>query len=135
MSEVEIIEVIRSCNEQITTFYGQVISITFAMILAIYYFLNRAPVAMKLLSFIVYLTGMLMYVGLMLEESNVKRVALSALANLDHPSEVASGVVALHHSWLFTTTAVFLNAGLWLLILATCLLLFVWRRPEPSRSA
>jgi len=136
MSEADILELLRACNAQITTLYSQLISITFAMVVAIYYFLNRAPLALKVLSFLIYLVGFMMFVGLMLEESNIKARALLALANLgDQASEVTQGILVLHQSWLFKTTAVLLNLGLWMLPSATAFLLFVWRKPPAAQSA
>lgn len=136
MSEAELIDAIRSSNEQISALYGQVISINFAMVVAIFYFLNRSRLTMKLLAFLIYGIGMLMFIGLMLEESNIKRVALAALADLpqENLSTLASGVLALHQSWLFVATALFLNAGLWALILSVAFLLFVWRKPDSAHS-
>lgn len=136
MGEAELIDAIRSSNEQISALYGQVISINFAMVVAIFYFLNRSRLTMKLLAFLIYGIGMLMFIGLMLEESNIKRVALAALADLPQESlsTLASGVLALHQSWLFVATALFLNAGLWALILSVAFLLFVWRKPDSAHS-
>lgn len=136
MGEAELIDAIRSSNEQISALYGQVISINFAMVVAIFYFLNRSRLTMKLLAFLIYGIGMLMFIGLMLEESNIKRVALAALADLpqENLSTLASGVLALHQSWLFVATALFLNAGLWALILSVAFLLFVWRKPDSAHS-
>lgn len=132
MGEPELIEAIRTSNAQVAALYGQVISINFAMVVAIFYFLNRSRLTMKLLAFLIYLIGMLMFVGLMLEESNIKRVALSALADLAQAdlSPLGAGLLALHQSWLFAATAIFLNAGLWAMMLATAFLLFVWRKPD-----
>jgi len=136
MGEVELIDAIRTSNEQIAALYGQVISINFAMVVAIFYFLNRSRVTMKVLAFLIYLIGMMMFIGLMLEESNIKRVALSALRELpaESLSTMANGVLALHTSWLFVATAVFLNAGLWALIVTTAFLLFVWRKPDEAKQ-
>lgn len=135
MSEVDLIDAIRTSNQQISALYGQVISINFAMVVAIFYFLNRSRLTIKVLAFLIYLIGMMMFIGLMLEESNIKRVALSALAALpqDNLSEMSSGLLALQGSWLFVATAVFLNAGLWVLIFAITFLLFVWRKPDAAK--
>ncbi len=130
MSEPDLIEMLRASNAQISALYAQLISITFAMVVAIYYFLNRSRLTMKLLSFVIYLVGALMFIGLMLEEANLKRLALSGLAALPEPSATTQGLWALHADWLFQTTAVFQNLGLWALIAATAFLLFVWRRPD-----
>ncbi len=132
MSEAELFEVVRSANAQIAALYGQVISINFAMVVAIYYFLNKSKLTMKLLGFLIYLIGMLMFIGLMLEESNIKRVALNALGALPEPSSATQGLLALQSSWLFQTTAVFLNLGLWALMASIIFLLFIWRRPNQA---
>ncbi|MBI3437330.1 MAG: hypothetical protein HY054_01525 [Proteobacteria bacterium] len=134
MTEADLFEIIRGTNTQIASLYGQVISINFAMVVAVYYFLNRSRWTMKFMSFLIYLIGMLMFVGLMLEESNVKVLAYNALAALPAQSAMVRDFLALRQSWLFTTTSVFLNLGLWTLPLAICFLLFFWRRPE-SRPA
>ncbi|MEZ5958837.1 MAG: hypothetical protein R3C30_00225 [Hyphomonadaceae bacterium] len=132
MGEVELIDAIRSSNHEIAVLYGQVISINFAMVVAIFYFLNSSRLTIKLLAFLIYLIGMMMFIGLMLEESNIKRIALNALAELppEGLSAMSSGVLALHQSWLFVATAVFLNAGLWALIFSIGFLLFIWRKPD-----
>lgn len=136
MGEVEFIDAIRTSNQQIAALYGQVISINFAMVVAIFYFLNRSRFTIKILAFLIYLVGMLMFIGLMLEEANIKRIAMSALADLppDSLSPMASGMIALHQSWLFIATAVFLNAGLWALIISIGFLLFVWRKPDIAQQ-
>lgn len=129
MTEADLFAAVRDANVQIAALYAQVISMNFAMVVAIYYFLNQSKIMMKLLGFLIYLVGMFMFVGLMLEESNIKRVALDSLAALPDISQPARGLLALQGSWLFHATSVFLNLGLWVLILAISFLLFVWRRP------
>jgi hypothetical protein len=127
MTEFELIEIVRGTNEQIAALYGQVISINFAMVVATYYFLNRSQFPIKALAFAMYLIGFIMFVGLMLEESNVKRVALANLAALPDASAMTQGLLSLQAGWLFKATAVMLNAGLWALALATTFLLFFWK--------
>lgn len=136
MGEVEFIDAIRTSNQQIAALYGQVISINFAMVVAIFYFLNRSRFTIKVLAFLIYLIGMMMFIGLMLEESNIKRIAMRALADLpaDTLSPMAVGMIGLHQSWLFVATAVFLNAGLWALIISIGFLLFVWRKPDIAQQ-
>lgn len=136
IGEVELIDAIRTSNQQIAALYGQVISINFAMVVAIFYFLNRSKLTIKVLAFLIYLIGMMMFIGLMLEESNFKRVALNALADIpaENLSAMSSGMLALHESWLFIATAVFLNAGLWAMIFSIAFLLFVWRKADPANQ-
>lgn len=137
MGEVELLQILRETNAAIAGHYAQVISITFAMVVAIFYFLNRSGMALKVLAFVVYLVGMFMFIGLMLEESNFKQVALDQLAALPRASlsGYADGVLQLQRSWLFTATSVLLNAGLWLMIGANAWMLFVWRRPDHAPTA
>ncbi len=130
MSEADLLEVVRASNVQISALYAQLISINFAMVVAIYYFLNRSQLTMKLLSFLIYLVGALMFIGLMLEEANLKRVALNSLAGLPDPSPATAGMLALQGSWLFQATAIFQNLGLWTLLASVAFLLFFWRRPQ-----
>lgn len=132
MGEAEIFETVRSTNAQIVALYAQFISINFAAIAGIYLFLNRATLPLKLVAFGVYLVGSLMFIGLMLEESNIKLVALAELGAIpaDQISGLSRGLLALHESWLFNVTAVLLNAGLWILILGVAWLMFGWRKPD-----
>lgn len=131
MTEADLIEVVRTANDATAALYGQLISITFAMIVAIFYFLNRSRWPLKLLAFGVYSVGYLMFVGLMLETSNTKHVALRALGALpsDRISPFTAGLIDLQSSWLFQATALFMNAGLWLLGSAVVFMMFVWRKP------
>ncbi len=137
MGESEVFETVRSTNAQIVALYAQFISISFAAIAGIYLFLNRAKLPLKLVAFGVYLVGSLMFVGLMLEESNIKRVALAELAALppDQLSGLSKGLLLLHEGWLFNATAILLNAGLWVLVIGVGWLMFVWRRPNTAPLA
>lgn len=134
MTEPQLIEMVRTSTDSMTNLFGHLISITFAMIVATYYFLNRSRLLLKLLAIVVYGVGFLMFVGMMLEASNLKRVALAALADLpDGGSIVARQIVALHEGWLFQTTSGFMNGALWLLALAVVFILFIWKRPAEIR--
>ncbi len=72
----DLLALARSTDQQMATLFGQMISITFAMIAGIYYFLNRARLPLKIFAFICYGVGMLAFFGMMLREANIKRVAL-----------------------------------------------------------
>src|SRR5947209_20476258 len=48
MGESELIGIIRDSNVQYASLFGQMITINFAMIVAIYYFLHRASVKLRL---------------------------------------------------------------------------------------
>jgi hypothetical protein len=135
MSETELIGIIRDVNAQYATLFGEIISINFAMIVAIYYFLHRASLLFRIAAFVFYAIGMLALVGLMLEQSNYRLEALAALAGLPPASRSAIGdsILSLNASWLAHTTALFLNIGLWVLFAAIAYLLFFWRG-DPERT-
>ena len=135
MGEPELIGIIRDVNAQYAVLFGQIITINFAMIVAIYYFLHRAPLLFRVAAFGFYAIGMLALIGLMLEQANYKNQALIALAALPRPSRFSSSILALHQSWLSEVTSFFLNACLWVLFTVVAYLLFWWRGdPEGRRK-
>ena len=138
MGETELIGIIRDVNAQYSTLFGEIITINFAMIVAIYYFLHRAPLLFRIAAFGFYAIGMLALIGLMLEQANYKLEALTALAALApaQRSPISDSILALNASWLAHATSFFLNAGLWVLFAVVAYLLFFWRGdPEHRRGA
>ena len=134
MGETELIGMIRDVNAQYAVLFGQIITINFAMIVAIYYFLHRSAVLFRIAAFAFYAIGMLALIGLMLEQSNTKNQALIALRNLPvgKRSPVTDSLLAVNQSWLAQTTSFFLNASLWVLFAVVVYLLFWWRG-DPDR--
>jgi len=136
MGENELIGMIRDVDAQYAVLFGEVITINFAMIIAIYYFLHRASLLFRVAAFGFYAIGMLTLAGLMLQQANFKAQALRALAALPPParSQIGGSVLALHRSWLFQASSFFLNVSLWALLAAVAYLLFWWRGDPNKRS-
>jgi hypothetical protein len=134
MGELDLLNLARSCSANITADFAQVITINFAMVVAIYYFLNEAKIGMRVFAFLVYLIGMFMYVGVMLVESNLKFTTLQALAALRSPSSVTARYVSLNDSWLAHTTSALENVALWVLVLGALYLLFFWDKASHTRA-
>lgn len=136
MGETELIGIIRDATNQIAALFGQVMTLNFAMIVAIYYFLHRAHILFRSAAFGFYAIGMLALNGLMLQQSTYKLQALTALANLPagHRSQMGDYVLALNQSWLKHVTSFFLSVGIWILFLGIAYLLFWWRG-DPERSS
>src|SRR5690348_781859 len=134
MSETDLLNLGRSITANEVSWLGQVITINFAMVVGIYYFLNRAGLALKVFAFIAYLLGMLLYLGEMLIESTVKRQVLNGLSALPHPSAITQAYLGVNNSWLGFTTIVLFNGAFWLLAIGVFYLLFFWRRSvhEPA---
>ena len=108
------------------------ITINFAMVVAIYYFLHQAGIRMKIFGFTIYTCGMLVYLGMMLLESGVGIGAIKALNAI--PAEArempTQYYLGLRSSWVGTTSTVLLNLVFWVLWLGTGYLLFFWKKPR-----
>lgn len=133
MSEADLLNLGRSITANEVSWFAQVITITLAMIVGIYYFLARAGLAMRIFAFIAYLIGMLFYLGEILVESNVKRVVLQQLKALPHLSPVAQAYIGVNESWLGHLTANLFNGAFWILAIGIFYLLFFWNR-KPGRQ-
>lgn len=133
MGEAELIGLIRDVNVQYASLFGQIITINFAMIIAIYYFLHRAGLLFRVAAFGFYAIGMLALIGLMLEQANYKVQALIALAALPRRSQVGNSILAINRSWLFEASSFFLNISLWVLFAAVAYLLFWWHGDPEKR--
>lgn len=132
MNEAELLAMIRDVNAQYAMLFAQVITINFAMVVAIYYFLHRAHLALKLAAFICYAIGMLALIGLMLQQANFKAFAIAALEAMppNRLGSVSRSFLALRHNLLFTGTSLFLNCSLWVLFAVIAWLLFRWKGEE-----
>jgi hypothetical protein len=133
MSETDLLNLGRSITANEVSWLGQVITINFAMVVGIYYFLNRAGVALKIFAFLAYLLGMLLYLGEMLIETNVKAMVFEELKALPHPSAITQEYIGVTQSWLGYTTVVLFNGAFWILATGVFYLLFFWKR-EPDRG-
>jgi hypothetical protein len=129
MSGTDLFGVVTAVSAQYATLLGMVITINFAMILAIWTFLHRTRQHFRAAAFGFYLIGMGMLAGMLLQQANIKARALEALRALA-PADRAGfidGYLATQDSWLFGAVALFQNLALWLLVAAVAWLLFLWR--------
>jgi hypothetical protein len=136
MSEPELLNLARSATEHQVAWFAQMLTINFAMIVAIYYFLNSAKIALKLFSFFAYTAGMLVLLGQMIAETNVKVGAVEALralpaAQLSRPSAY---YVAVSGSWFSLVTRSTFTLSVWLLWIGVFYLLFFAQQHWKSRE-
>ena len=136
MSELDLLNLARSTTEHEVTWFAQMITINFGMIVAIYYFLNSARVALKIFSFVAYTVGMTVLLGQMLVEANVKVGAVNALRLFppDQLSKPTLQYLAVFDSWVAVMTRATFNLSIWVLWLGILYLLFVWKE-KPNRSS
>jgi hypothetical protein len=132
LSELDLLNLARSTTEHEVTWFAQVITINFGMIVAIYYFLNRASVTLKVFAFIAYMIGMLVLLGEMLVEANTKVGVIEALRSLP-PEQISRPTIhylAVHDSWISSMTRITFNLSFWILWIGILYLLFWWKQPS-----
>ena len=127
MTELDLLTLARSCTQTELGYFAQMITISFAMVVAVYYFLHQSGLAMKLFAFIAYFVGMLLFFGQMLVESNLKPMIVRQLAALPHPSLVTQQFLGLQDTWLIRMNTVVFTGSVVLLCLGTGFLVFFWK--------
>ena len=134
MTEFDLFNLARAITAVEIGYFTQMITINFAMIVAIYYFLNQANLPMKVMAFIAYLVGMALFLGEMLLETNVKTVVLAQMQALPHPSALTTRYLGLYDIWLGKLTALLLNGAIWIFVLGVFYLLFFWKKQPEERD-
>lgn len=134
MSEHELLDLARSCGQTINGDFAQVITITFAMVVAIYYFLHQAGVRMKIFAFVIYTCGMFAYLGMMLIDSGVLLGAVEGLKAIPPGtlSAATQSYLAIRGSWVGTASSLFLNLVFWVVWVGIAYLLFFWKKPHET---
>jgi len=134
MSEIDLFNLARAITAVEIGYFTQMITINFAMIVAIYYFLNQANLPMKIMAFVAYMVGMALFLGEMLFETNIKVTVLDLLREVPHPAVLTQRYLELQGSWLGIATAVVLNSAIWILVLGVFYLLFFWKKSPEERD-
>ena len=111
MSELDLFNLSRSISQNEISLFTQVITINFAMVVGLYYFLHRARTAMKVFAFAVYLVGMLLFLGKMLLETSVAFEAQREMKALPHLSPMTQYYLGLSDSWLAHDTTILFNVA------------------------
>jgi hypothetical protein len=130
MSELDLLNLGRSVTVNELSWFGQMITVNFAMIVAIYYFLSQARMTLKVFSFILYTMGVMVFFGEMVIDGNVKFAVLSALKALPaaHTSPLTQAYLAINAHWIHIVTSVVINSSFWLLWIGVFYLLFFGKR-------
>jgi hypothetical protein len=130
VSELDLLNLARSTTEHEVTWFAQMITINFGMVVAIYYFLHGAKIALKIFAFFAYSVGMAVLFGEMLVETNVKAGVIEALRALpsEHLSRPTIHYIAVFDSWVSLVTRITFNLSVWLFWLGVFYLLFLWKR-------
>jgi hypothetical protein len=128
MTELDLLNLARSATQNEVSWFTQIITINFAMVVAIYYFLGQAKLALRVFGFVAYILGSLIFLGEMLIESNLKGATLTALKALPAMAGPTRRFIGTSESWLGMTTAFVFNASFWVLWIGIFYLLFFWKK-------
>ena len=135
MSELDLVTIIRGATQNEVAWFAQVITINFAMVVAIYYFLGRAGLGLRVFGFIAYMVGSLLFLGEMLIETNIKAAALSALKAMPNLSAPSRQLVGVSEGWLGMATAFVFNFAFWVLWIGIFYLLFFWKGARAPKAS
>jgi hypothetical protein len=128
MSELDLLNIARGATQAEVSWFTQMITITFAMVVAVYYFLHQANLPTRIVAFAAYLVGMLIFWGEMLIESNLKGATMMALNALPHLGPVAGNYVGVNEGWLGRAVSVVFSASFWVLWGGVFYLVFFWKK-------
>src|SRR5205814_9843232 len=104
------------------------ITINFGMVVAIYYFLHGAKLALKVFTFFAYTVGRMVLLGGMLVEANIKEGVIEALRALpgERLSRPIMRFLSVYDSWLALTRRISSNLPVWLFWFAVRSFVFFW---------
>jgi hypothetical protein len=137
MSELDLLNLARASSDSVSAEFGQIITITFAMVVGIFYFLNEAKIGLKILAYVVYSIGMFLYFGMMVGHSNSLLAVVTALSAIPEAkrSLPTATVLAFRDNWITVAINVLINAGFWVLWLSVGYLLFFWRKADHIKAS
>jgi hypothetical protein len=132
MTEADLLEISHNMSIDITSAFSQVIAITFAMVVGIFYFLNQAKLGLKIFAYAIYTVGMFLYFSLMIVATNVGLGVFESLQAIpqDHLSRPAAHLLAVRDSWIGNVESALITGGFWVLWLGVGYLLFFWRKAD-----
>ena len=128
MTELDLLNLGRSMTANEVGLFTQIITITFAMVVAIYYFLHQALLPMKIFSFVAYSFGVFLFLGEMLLEGNTKIIVMQTLQALPQKSDVTQEYLGVADSWLGHLTSALFNGSIWILWFGVFYLLFFGKK-------
>jgi len=133
VNEHDTLELLQSYNDAQMAMLAQVISLHLVMAAAIFYFLHRSGLAMKLAVFVLYALGNAIYVTQLYNASAQvvgAREHLMALSRLGSVSPVTDAVLRTTGESWSNAAAVVTNVSFLALWLGTLYFLFLWKRPK-----
>lgn len=133
MSEYELLDLLMTSRAQLDAAIAQSVALNFAMIVAIYYFLHRAGLMLKVVVFLLYTIGWFVFVGSgWLSGQQMVGVVtdLVALTRAGEAGAATNILLGALNSAYFTGYLVAANAANFLLLVGSFVFLFFWKPPK-----
>jgi hypothetical protein len=133
MSEAEILSLLENYTEQQTQLIVQVVSLHFALVVAIFYFLHRSGLAMKGAVFLLYTLGNALFLGLIYNLSIKVVAARQDLIGLQQDGAELSVIAqtVLNSLQPFTNVvSIIANIAFVALWMGAVYFLFFWKKRE-----
>lgn len=133
MSEAEILSLLENYGEQQTQLIVQLVSLHFALVVAIFYFLHRSGIAMKSAVFLLYTLGNALFLGLIYNLSLKVVASRQDLISLQQNGVELSAVSrsVLDNLQPFTNvTSIIANVSFVALWAGAVYFLFFWKKRE-----
>lgn len=133
MSEAEILMLLDKYTEQQTQLIIQVVSLHFALMVAVFYFLHRSGLVMKLAVFVLYTLGNSLFLGLIYQLSLRSVAAREDLIALQQGGAELSAIsqVVLNSLQPYTNVvSIIANVSFVALWIGAIYFLFFWKKRE-----
>ena len=137
MTEAELLELFTLARAQLDAAFAQVIALNFAMIVAIFYFLHRSGLRLKIAVFILYTIGWYIFVasaGLAGLQMQGLVTELAALQNAGAAGVTTMLLLETLNSPQNIVYLVAANAANFLLLIGVFIFLFFWKPPTDGKS-
>lgn len=135
MSEAEILQLLENYTEQQTQLIIQIVSLHFALVVAVFYFLHRSGLAMKLAIFALYMLGNTLFLGLIYNLSLkvvAARTDLLALQARGVELSAMSNTVLDNLRPFINAASLIANISFVALWIGAVYFLFFWKKREPA---
>lgn len=137
MTEAELLELFTLARAQLDAAFAQVIALNFAMIVAIFYFLHRSGLLLKIAVFILYAIGWYIFVTSAGLAGRQMQGLISELYALQEAGSAGVTTVLIVETMNSPENMMYLiaaNAANFLLLIGAFIFLFFWKPPADGKT-
>ena len=137
MSEAELLELYAMSKAQLDQSFAQLIALSSALIVAIYYFLHRSGIWLKIAVFVLYAIGWYVLVMSAVSTGGLMQGVVADLAAIQNAGNASAATTSLLNQLRSGANIVYLvaaNAANFLLLIGAFIFLFFWKPPADDAS-